>query len=183
LLLQWMDKTWRPHGNFADILDVPFEDLHAAGYRLIMLDIDNTLVPHGSDQPDARACGSVARIAAAGLSCIVVSNAGSSRSRRFSDRLGVECLAYAGKPSPRGVLEACRRKQVDPSRAALIGDQLFTDMAAARRAGSAAIRVSPISPHEPPHVRLKRLFERLLARRYRLAATYLDLPLHKDGVG
>ncbi len=179
--LRWMEKTWRPDGNVADILDIRFPDLFDAGYRLVLLDIDNTLVSHGLKLPDDHSFEAVARIRAAGLECIVVSNARSSRSRTFSERLGVECVSYAGKPSPRGVLEACRRMGIHPDRSVLVGDQLFTDIAAARSAGAASIRVQPLSWSEPPHMHFKRVLERPLLRWFRLDNTYMALPVPRSG--
>ncbi|NLN45813.1 MAG: HAD hydrolase-like protein [Clostridiaceae bacterium] len=173
----WIDRCWRPDGNTTDILDLDFTSIRAAGYLLVLLDIDNTLVPHGAKMPDARSHTVVSRILSAGLACMVVSNARSARSRQFSDLLGVDCLPYAGKPSPRGVLQACRLKGMPVERTVLIGDQLFTDIAAARRAGAAAIRVKPISKREPPHVLLKRWIERLLHQRFGLDRAFLALPV------
>jgi len=172
----WIDRRWRPDGNASDILDLDFAAIRAAGYQLVLLDIDNTLVPHGTAHPDERAHETVSRIRSAGLDCMVVSNARSKRSRRFSDQLGVDCLPYAGKPSPRGVLSACRIKGVSPDRAVLIGDQLFTDIASAKRAGAGSIRVEPISGREPPHVLVKRKFEKLLHHRFGLERAFLSLP-------
>ena len=172
----WIDRCWRPDGNTTDILDLDFAAIRAAGYRLVLLDIDNTLVPHGTAKPDERAFETVSRIRSAGLECMVVSNARSARSKRFSDQLGVDSLPYAGKPSPRGVLSACKSKGIPPAQTVLIGDQLFTDIPAARRAGAGSIRVEPISRREPPHVVLKRIIERLLHHRFGLERAFLSLP-------
>ncbi len=172
----WIDRRWRPHGNFSDILQIDFQSLYDAGYRLVLLDIDNTLVPHGTKEPDARARQVIARLEGAHLTATVVSNARSRRSRHFCDLLAVPCLPYAAKPSPRGVLKACKMQGVEPARTVLIGDQLFTDVAAARAAGASAIRVAPITRNEPCHIRLKRLCEKTLQRRFALQTQYVDLP-------
>lgn len=172
----WLDKWFRPDGNALGVLGIDYIGLYNAGYRLVLLDIDNTLVPHGQDRPDPTAAETVHRILKAGLACIVVSNARSSRSRIFCERLGVSCVPGAGKPSTRGVLRACSLAGVDPVRTVLIGDQLFTDIAAARRAGCASIRVQPLDPSEPFYIYIKRLFERPLIRRYHLEKPYLSLP-------
>lgn len=178
---QWLGRIYRPDGNADNILGIDFDEVYTAGYRLVLLDIDNTLVAHGKDRPDETAIEAVRRIREAGLDCTVVSNARSSRSKVFSDRLGVDCISYAGKPSPRGVLEACRRKGVPASLAVLVGDQLFTDIAAARRSGCASIRVRPRSRTEPFPLMLKRLLERPLIRWLGLDRLYMTLPSPHTG--
>ena len=181
MIKHWLGRMYRPDGNVDSILDIDFDAVSAAGYRLVLLDIDNTLVMHGKDQPDETAIEAVRRIRMARLDCIVVSNARSSRSKVFCDRLGVDCISYAGKPSPRGVLEACRRKGVPAGFAVLVGDQLFTDIAAARRSGCASILVRPRSRTEPFPLMLKRLLERPLIRCFSLNLQYMTLPSPHTG--
>jgi HAD superfamily phosphatase (TIGR01668 family) len=179
----WLEKRFRPDGNAGSVFSIDYIGLFKAGYRLVLLDIDNTLVRHGQDHPSEAAVAAVRRILAAGLACIVVSNARSSRSKVFCERLRVTCVPGAGKPSPRGVLRACRMAGVDPGRTVLIGDQLFTDVAAAHRAGCAAIRVHPLHPAEPLFLRAKRLLERPLVRRFGLDRRYMSLPSPGSGCG
>lgn len=175
MLARWIDRRWRPDANVFDILRVDFQGLYDAGYRLVLLDIDNTLVPHGAREPDARAQEAVARIRKARLAIIVVSNARSRRSSHFCSLLDIKCLPYAGKPSPRGVFSACQMMGVEPARSVLIGDQLFTDVAAAKSAGAASIRVSRISESEPLHIRFKRVLENILFRKFALQTEYVNL--------
>jgi HAD superfamily phosphatase (TIGR01668 family) len=178
----WLENRFRPDGNAGDVDSIDYSGLYAAGYRLVLLDIDNTLVRHGQDKPDNAAVETVRRIREAGLACIVVSNARSSRSKAFCAKLGVTCVPGAGKPSPGGVLRACRIGGTAPDRAVLIGDQLFTDVAAAHRAGCAAIRVHPLHPSEPLFLRVKRLLERPLLRRFCLDVRYMSLPVPKSAL-
>jgi predicted HAD superfamily phosphohydrolase YqeG len=51
---------------------------------------------------------------------------------------------------------------VQPQEAALIGDQLFTDMCCANLAGATSVLVKPIVKIEEPWVMLKRPFEKLV---------------------
>lgn len=63
----------------------------------------------------------------------------------------------APKPSPVGFLEACCRLDVRPEEAVIVGDDPFHDIAAARNAGMACIRIRKgrafeIETREPPPV-------------------------------
>jgi hypothetical protein len=46
----------------------------------------------------------------------------------------------------------------------MIGDQLLTDIWAARRAGVKSILVEPRSAQESGHIRIKRLIERIILK-------------------
>lgn len=46
-----------------------------------------------------------------------------------------------GKPDPGILLDLCRRRNVAPSEAAMVGDRVYTDMAMARKAGVFAVLV------------------------------------------
>ena len=147
------------------------------------MDIDNTLALHGQTGPDQQAKETLERIRAAGLSCVVVSNAFSTRLKEYCRRLDVPYVPHARKPSPKSVYRACAVAGVSPGRAVMIGDQLFTDIAAARNAGCAAIRVDPLSKREPWFIRAKRLLERPIRKRLNLDQHFLDLPPARDEPG
>ncbi len=165
MLQSWVEKL-KPDRIYPSIEQIDFRSLRAQGIRLVLLDIDNTLVRHGSHQPDAYARRAVESIQNAGLVPVIVSNAKPSRARTFAAGLGIDCIDRANKPATTGLLRACRQAGIDPSAAAMIGDQLFTDILAARRARVLAILVQPLDPREIWNVAFKRWFEAPFLRRY-----------------
>ena len=52
---------------------INFDDLYAQGYRGLLFDIDNTLVPHGAPA-DERACALFAHLKELGFKCCFLSN-------------------------------------------------------------------------------------------------------------
>jgi len=136
--------------------------LKALGCTVLLLDVDGTLAPHGSDSPPADVFEWIRSLGAGGIRCHVVSNAGRGRMARFCGSLGIPWTARAGKPSPNAVEDALRSFGVATREAAFLGDQLFTDMACAKRAGVLAILVRPIPGREPLQIVLKRWLERIL---------------------
>ena len=67
----------------------------------------------------------------------------------------------AGKPLKKGFIKLCADAGLEPGQAAMVGDQLFTDIFGGNRSGLTTILVKPIDPSiEPPFVRFKRFFER-----------------------
>jgi HAD superfamily phosphatase (TIGR01668 family) len=91
----------------------------------------------------------------------VSNNRQRGRVERFAEALEIGYVKAAGKPSPRAALEIVRKMGVTPSQAALAGDQVYTDVLAANRAGVASIAVRPIRLKNP-----------VLAIRYALEAPF-----------
>lgn len=143
--------------------------LGRGGIRCLLVDIDNTLVAWGASGPQAleEARRFVERCRLEGLSVVLVSNARAARRRWVAAELGVPVV---GGPKPRraAFLRALRLAGCQPHEAAVVGDQLWTDVFGGRRAGMYTILVQPLSPREHLGTRLGRMAERavlgLLAR-------------------
>lgn len=158
-MIKWLAERLRPDRIYPDILQIDFASYYKQGKRLVLLDIDNTLVLHGSHQADDFAREAVARIRAAGLTAWIVSNARGKRAASFAATIGLPFTGMAAKPSPRGLLRACQSAGIRPDQTMMIGDQLFTDILAARRAGVLAVLVKPRHVQEVWNVRIKRSLE------------------------
>ena len=144
------------------------EFMLARGLLGLMLDIDNTLVPHGElgDVPALRDWLEPLRIAGIGLR--LVSNALPRRITYFSQALEVAAVGSgrtAGKPFPGAFRSAIAEMHLEPHRVAMIGDQVFSDVLGANLAGAYPILVRPLSDNSLPHTRVARAVERLVLHR------------------
>ena len=96
----------------------------------------------------------------------LLSNGRSRRIGRLAERLGLPFVSQACKPFPFGCQRAMRMLGLTGRQTAVIGDQLFADVMAARLAGLPSILVRPIHPEEEPwFTRMKRPLERVLLRK------------------
>ena len=163
-----IDKLIKPDAFFDDLLQIDFSMYANSGFKLALLDIDNTLAHHGAHEGDDFAREAIRRIRTAGMDCRIISNAAAGRARQFAATLDLPYTAMANKPSPRALREACHLAGISTNQAIMIGDQLLTDIAAARRAGCLAILVRQRSSHEAWNVRLKRFIEKIALRRYNI---------------
>ena len=77
---------------------INFDDLYAQGYRGLLFDIDNTLVPHGAPA-DERACALFAHLKELGFKCCFLSNNQYERVSSFNDAIGAQFIENAHKPS------------------------------------------------------------------------------------
>ena len=73
----------------------------------------------------------------------------------------------AHKPSRRGYFKAMELMGTDLSDTIFVGDQLFTDVYGAKRAGMRNILVKPIHPKEEIQIVLKRILEKIVLFSYR----------------
>ncbi len=152
--------------------EVPLVDFYRAGFRLVLLDIDNTLMVHGQSGGNDQAKEKLQQVRRAGLQPILLSNAKRARAAGVAKDLDCPVIGMAMKPSPKGIYEALEQTGVKKDETLLIGDQIFTDVWAGRRAGIKTILVKPISlEHEPLQIRLKRKAENYLLRKFKVQAS------------
>lgn len=137
----------------------------AGGYRGILFDVDNTLVPHGAPAT-AQSVELFQRLHEMGFATCLISNNKEPRVRPFADAMETPFVYKADKPSRRGYQEGMARMGTDRSNTLFIGDQLFTDVWGANRAGIRTILVKPIDPKEEIQIVLKRYLERIVLWAY-----------------
>ena len=145
---------------------IDFESLYRQGYRGLIFDIDNTLVPHGAPADD-RAMELFSRLKKLGFECCLLSNNQRQRVESFNDRVQVHFIENAHKPSAKNYRRAMQLMGTDESNTVFIGDQLFTDVYGAKRTGIRSILVKPIHPKEEIQIVLKRYLERIVLYFYR----------------
>lgn len=142
------------------ITDIPAAYFAEIGVRALVLDIDNTLTTHDNPAPGEGVPDWLAAVQKAGVRCVMLSNNSPERVEPFAGMLRLPFEANGKKPLPGGVRRACRAMNVPVHEAALVGDQIFTDVLAARLAGVYSILVDPIEPEKTRFFRLKRRLER-----------------------
>lgn len=155
-----------PDFRFNTFSEATPEFLSSIGVKGIVLDIDNTLEPYEHPDPGAHVIAWLESLRKAGISAAFVSNNGGERVERFNKNLGLPMYYKAKKPFKRNVLKALSDMGVKPTEAALMGDQVFTDVWAARNAGVKAILVPPIKDKRDVFTRFKRLLEKLILKKY-----------------
>ena len=151
----WVDSTYQ----------IDFDELYKKGYRGLIFDIDNTLVPHG-EPADERAIALFAHLKELGFSCCLLSNNQLERVQMFNRDVQVHYIEDAHKPSRKNYLKAMELMHTDLSNTMFIGDQLFTDVYGAKRTGMENILVKPIHPKEEIQIVLKRYLEKIVLHFY-----------------
>lgn len=156
-----MFQRFFPDFDAESAYDIPYEELFSRGIRGILFDIDNTLVEHDQDATQ-QAIALMERLKKIGFSVTLLSNNCEERVARFNSKIQVRYIYKAGKPAVRGYLQAMKQMKTDEQTTVFVGDQLFTDIWGAKRAGIEAWLVKPIAKHEEIQIILKRQLERVV---------------------
>lgn len=147
----WLDSTY----------DIDFQQYYDKGYRGVIFDIDNTLVPHGAPA-EIKAIKLFEKLKNIGLDSCVVSNNKEPRVASFAKKVKTKYIFKANKPSRNGYLKAMEQMGTNVNDTLFVGDQLFTDVWGANRTGIYTILVKPINPKEEIQIVLKRIPEKFI---------------------
>ena len=147
-----------PDEYVASTYIIPFEKLYEDGYRGVIFDIDNTLVPHGAPA-DERARKLFRRLEEIGFASCLISNNQEARVKMFNKDIQTNYIYNAHKPSTKNYIRAMEIMGTTRDTTLFVGDQLFTDVYGANRAGIYGILVKPIHPKEEIQIVIKRRLE------------------------
>ena len=156
-----------PDYYFNTFDEVTPEFLASIGIRGIVLDVDNTLEPYENPKPSEKVLLWIKSLDSIGIKAAIVSNNNGKRIELFNQDLGLPAYYKAGKPFKKNVINAMCAMNTAKDETILMGDQVFTDVWAARNAGIRAILVPPINDKRDAFTKLKRLLERPIIKKYR----------------
>ncbi len=161
-----MFKSFYPKEYRDSTYEINFEEFYKKGYRGVIFDIDNTLVEHGAPADD-RAVEFFKRLKKIGFKFMMISNNKEPRVKMFCDAVGAPYIYKAGKPKPDNYYKAMEKMGTNNKNTLFVGDQIFTDVWGANKAGIYSILVKPIDPKEEIQIVLKRYLEKIVLHFYK----------------
>ncbi len=160
-----MLQLFYPSEYVDSVFDIDFEALYARGFRGLLFDIDNTLVPHGADStPEVDAL--FEKLQRIGFRSLMLSNNGKARIERFLQNIDARFIDNAGKPRPGAYREAVRLLGLRKDQVLVIGDQVFTDILGANLSGLSSILVRFIGWQTETDIGKRRKLEQRILKRY-----------------
>ena len=118
------------------IFDIDYNKLYEDGIRLILTDLDNTLISYKETDPLEAQYDWVKKMKEIGFEIIIVSNnSHKDRVSHFAKLLDIKYLNFALKPTKIGMKKALKmaNKKYEPEEVIALGDQLMTDILVANR--------------------------------------------------
>ena len=164
-----MKHILKPDIYIKRALDLDMAGLWERGIRGVVLDVDNTLVPHNSMEVTPDASEFVRRLKAQGFRVIVLSNNREERVAPLAEELGLPYEFDCLKPKKKFYRLAMERMDTVPETTVAVGDQLLTDVWGGNRSGLLTVLVHPIvEANETRFIEWKRKYEKHLYRKFRL---------------
>lgn len=140
---------------------IDYKSWYDMGIRGIIFDIDNTLVEHGA-AATKEAVALFQELHHMGFATMLLSNNKEPRVKSFAKEVKSDYIFKADKPSLKGYRAAMEKMGTTPETTLFVGDQLFTDVWGANRAGITSILTNPIDPKEEIQIVLKRYLEKIV---------------------
>ena len=156
-----------PDHYFESVLRIKPEFLAENNIKCLICDIDNTLATYSEPLPQKKIKDWLDMTEASGVRIALISNNREKRVYTFNSVLGYLTSSSAGKPFTKRLEKLIKKTGVKKEETAVVGDQIFTDVLCAKRAGIRAILVRSIDTRGKPFLKFKKFFERHFMDIYR----------------
>lgn len=129
-----MFKMLYPYEYVESVFSIDYNKLKSKGYKAIIFDIDNTLVPHGKDTTK-EVDELFEFIHSIGLKTLFLSDNSEERIEKFNRNIKTRYIANSEKPKVKSFLKAVELLNVKKEEVVYIGDQIFKDIYGANKSG------------------------------------------------
>lgn len=132
------------------------------GIKVLVCDIDNTLVAHDQPHPDDDVKQFITNIKKSGIRVVLLSNNVKERVFTFAKDLDVVSYPFARKPLKVSYVKMMKECGCNASEIAVLGDQLLTDMLGANRFGLYTILTNPVAHKDLTCTKINRQVENMI---------------------
>lgn len=163
-----MLSSFYPHEYCESVFSIDYESLYRKGFRGIIFDVDNTLVPHGANSTE-KVDALFRTVQGIGFKTVLLSDNDADRLERFLEHIECPYVCDAEKPSPEGYAHALDVLKLPKNKVVFIGDQIFTDIRGANASGIPSILVKYIGYYDAGKKGKRRFVEKQILRVYSLS--------------
>lgn len=165
-IFQKLFKRFYPTYRFEKVEDIPYTLLEQENIKLILFDMDNTLVNKEYRYSDALKAWTQ-QVKQNGIQLYILSNSPMGKKvEKVAKALGMEYHFNASKPSVKGFQKVVAEANQEREHILMVGDQLFTDVWGGNRFGVKTVLVKPIGKKEWIGTKAKRPFEKIVLKEY-----------------
>jgi uncharacterized protein len=142
---QILKKMLVPNDILETILEIDLDYLQEKGYKTLVLDIDNTIVPRSEKLMSLNMLSWVERVKSSGFELYFLSNNSSwKRIEKICKQADVKGFYFSCKPLAYSAKDMAMRYGFDIKKAVIVGDQVLTDVFVANWVGAFSILVDPL---------------------------------------
>lgn len=165
-VVERMNRNLIPNLIVKSIYDIEVDYLNSKGIKGLLLDIDDTLVPHGEPLLPQSLVDWLVALTEKGFKIVFISNNNKKRVSEFAKKAGFAFVANALKPFSFGYTKAAKLLNLKNSELCMVGDQIFTDIYGANRKNMHTILILPLSNRKGFFIDLRRHFEKGVIEKY-----------------
>lgn len=142
------------------IYTIDYSTLYSKGIRCLLFDLDNTIIASKEKKLPEKAKDLFVSLKQKGFKVIILSNSPKTRVRQFGQYFDVPCYHLAFKPLKYKFKKVLSDNHFLSKEAAIIGDQIMTDVLGGNKMGMTTILVNPVSESDVVFTKFNRFLER-----------------------
>ncbi len=156
-----MLNKFKPDMTASGLVEIDLKGLKREGFRGIIIDIDNTIMPYSSREIPGDIRKWIEKALGMNFNICFVSNTIRERAEYVEKLFGVQVLSQSLKPLKRSFYRARDMFELTDDSMVVVGDQIFTDILGGNLAGFYTILVPPLEDKDFIVTRIMRRMERL----------------------
>lgn len=154
-----------PWKNYESVLDVDYNHLKEQGIKVIMFDVDNTILSRKVNELSVDFLNLVEDLKKMDFSIWLISNNRKGRVSPVARQVGLDYVCWAIKPIG-GIRRILKRMEAHKGQIVIVGDQIFTDILGGNLHGIKTVLVKQTSAVEGFQTKALRRAEKFLKRKY-----------------
>lgn len=170
----YMKNKYVPYAVAKSIYEIDIDFFKKENVKILFVDLDNTLDSYKLYHPTERAKKFVSDIQKAGITLVIISNNRGKRVSTYANDLNLPYLNSAAKPFGFRIRKFIKQNGWDPKDIMFVGDQMVTDVAAAKRAGLRVILTDKIVKEDQWTTHINRIFGRRIRKYHKKRGNLVD---------
>ena len=169
-----MKNKYVPFAVANSIYEIDIGFFKQQGVKILMVDLDNTMDSYRLYHPTERAREFAKRIQEEGITLVIISNNRGKRVSTYANDLGLPYIHSAAKPFGFKIRRYIKDMGWNPDDIMFVGDQMITDVAAAKRAGLRVILTNKIVKEDQWTTHFNRIFGRMIRKYHKKKGNLID---------
>lgn len=169
-----MFKSFIPFAHAASIYEIDPDFYKKHGVKVLFMDLDNTLDSYRAREPKQNTIEYINKVKSSGIIPVIISNNKAKRVSGYAELAGVEFLSSAMKPFSKRLKSEIARRELKNEDVMLVGDQMMTDVLAARGAKIRVVLTEKIVKEDQWTTHINRIFDRPIRKYHRNRNNLVD---------
>lgn len=164
-------KLFLPNIYKKNIYDIDYDKLKKMGITCLVFDLDNTLGLLENKRCPLKSRRLIKKLQKDFL-VLIISNNTKRRIKPYLDDLNIGGVAYALKPSVRGLRKIKKEYHLKKKEMVMIGDQIVTDVLSGNKFNIMTILVDPLGDKDLKITSINRYIENKIVKKYQKKGTF-----------